>query len=444
MKICVIGSGYVGLVTGVCFAEMGNEVLCMDVDLAKIEMLRAGQVPIYEPGLEEMLRRNLDEGRLRFTCDLTEAVEPSELFFIAVGTPEGADGSTDLSFVLEAARGIGERMTGYGIIVNKSTVPVGTADTVRGIVAGVTKHDFDVVSNPEFLKEGAAVEDFMRPDRIVVGSFNARAAESMRELYAPFVRTGAPILFMDCRSAEMTKYVANALLATRISFMNEMANLSERLGADIHWVRQGVGSDRRIGPSFLFPGVGYGGSCFPKDIRSLISVGERHGYPLKLVQAVEEVNEFQKRLLVEKMRRFYASEASPGAGSGGLPFEGKTFAVWGLSFKPQTDDMREAASRVIVGGLLELGARVRVYDPQAMHEARRVFGESVEYCSNNYAALDQSDALLLVTEWNLFRRPDFTRIKKLLRHPVIFDGRNQYDPGEMRALGFRYFAIGRP
>ncbi len=468
MKICVIGCGYVGLVTGVCFAEMGNDVVCMDVDRAKIDALRQGLVPIYEPGLEEMLRRNLREGRLGFTSDLGEAVEPSELFFIAVGTPEGTDGSTDLSYVLEAAAAIGERMTGYGIIVNKSTVPVGTADRVREIVGNVTSHEFDVVSNPEFLKEGAAVEDFMRPDRIVVGSFNSRAAESMRELYAPFVRTGAPILFMDCRSAEMTKYVANAMLATRISFMNEMANLSEHLGADIHWVRQGVGADRRIGPSFLFPGVGYGGSCFPKDVRSLISVGRQHGYSLKVMQAVEEVNEFQKRLLVEKMIRFYALKSELGAGSGEsvetphraalpvsghavstaagkiAPFAGKTFAVWGLSFKPQTDDMREAASRVIVQRLMELGARVRVYDPQALKEARRVFGEGVEYCANNYAALDQADALLVVTEWNMFRRPDFARMRKLLKHPVIFDGRNQYDPEEMRSLGFRYFAIGRP
>ncbi len=444
MRISVVGTGYVGLVTGACFSEMGNDVVCVDVDEAKVESLRQGRVPIYEPGLQEMVQRNLEQGRLAFSSDTRSAAAGAELVFVAVGTPADEDGSTDLRHVFQAAREIAEGMDGYRIIVNKSTVPVGTADRVREAVAAVTRHPFDVVSNPEFLKEGAAIEDFMRPDRVVVGTSSPEAAEKMRELYAPFTRTGAPILVMDARSAEMTKYVSNALLASRISFMNEMANFCELLGADIHWVRQGVGLDRRIGPAFLFPGVGYGGSCFPKDIRSLLHTAARLGHRLSVLSAVEEVNQRQKEILVRKLVDYYSSRPESRPEPGRSPLEGRKFAVWGLSFKPQTDDMREAPSLAVIGRLLELGAGVQAYDPKALGEARKVFGERVRYCRNSYEALEDADALLLVTEWNEFRHPDFGRMKSLMKRPVIFDGRNQYDPKEMRNLGFLYFAIGRP
>lgn len=433
MKIAMIGSGYVGLVAGTCFAETGNDVICVDVDHRKIDRLGRGEVTIYEPRLEELLRRNLEEGRLQFSTDLAGAVQSSLLVFIAVGTPQGEDGSSDLRYVLQAAAEIAAAMNGYKIIVTKSTVPVGTAEKVRELLAQGTRHPFDVVSNPEFLKEGAAVDDFMRPDRVVIGTDEVRVAEIMKELYAPFTRTGAPILVMDHRSAEMTKYAANALLASRISFMNELANLCERVGVDVHWVRQGIGLDRRIGPSFLFPGVGYGGSCFPKDIQALIHLGEQQQYPLRLIRAVQEVNEIQKGVLLEKIRRFYRSR-----------LQGKTFAVWGLSFKPQTDDMREAPSLVIVRGLLQEGASIRAYDPEAMEPAREIFRDRVFFARTNYEALEGADALVLITEWNVFRNPDFERMKRLMKSPVIFDGRNQYNPAEIKELGFQYFGIGRP
>jgi UDPglucose 6-dehydrogenase len=432
MKVCVVGTGYVGLVAGTCFAECGNDVICVDVDERKLALLREGKSPIYEPGLEELLRRNQREGRLSFTDDLAEAVRKSLFCFIAVGTPERADGSADLSAVLAVADAIGRAMDGYRIVVDKSTVPVGTADRVREKIAAVTSHPFDVVSNPEFLKEGAAIEDFMKPDRVVIGSSSEKAIELMRELYAPFVRTENPIFVMDNRSAEMTKYAANALLATRISFMNEVANLCERVGADVNLVRRGVGSDRRIGQHFLFPGIGYGGSCFPKDVQAMIQTAEEYGLDSAMLRAVDAVNDRQKHVLVHKVKAHFGGDV-----------RGRAFAVWGLSFKPRTDDMREAPSLTVVEGLLKAGAQVRVHDPEALAEARRYFGDRVRYCEINYDALEGADALLILTEWNEFRRPDFARMKKLLKQPLVFDGRNLYEPGEMAEIGFVYHSIGR-
>jgi UDPglucose 6-dehydrogenase len=432
MKVCVVGTGYVGLVAGTCFAECGNDVVGIDIDERKLALLRAGKAPFYEPGLEELLRRNQKEGRLSFTNDLAEAVRQSLFCFIAVGTPERADGAADLEGVLAVAAGIGKAMDGYRVIVLKSTVPVGTADRVRHAVAAVTSHPFDVVSNPEFMKEGAAIDDFMKPDRVVIGCESPKAIDLMREIYAPFVRTENPILVMDNRSAEMTKYAANALLATRISFMNEVANLCERVGADVNQVRRGVGSDRRIGPHFLFPGVGYGGSCFPKDVQAMIHTAEEYGLDSSLLRAVDSVNDRQKHVLVHKVKARYGND-----------LRGRTFAVWGLSFKPRTDDMREAASLTLIEGLLTAGARVRVHDPEALSEARRTLGDRVSYHAINYEALQGADALLIVTEWNEFRRPDFARMKAALREPVIFDGRNIYEPEDMRSLGFIYHSIGR-
>ncbi|MBI2963055.1 MAG: UDP-glucose/GDP-mannose dehydrogenase family protein [Deltaproteobacteria bacterium] len=432
MKVCVVGTGYVGLVAGTCFAESGNDVVGVDVDERKLSLLREGKSPIYEPGLEELLRRNHQEGRLSFTDDLAAAVRQSLFCFIAVGTPERIDGSADLSAVLGVAAEIGRAMDGYRVIVNKSTVPVGTADRVRQAVAVVTSQPFDVVSNPEFLKEGAAIDDFMKPDRVVIGSDSERAIELMKELYSPFVRTENPIFVMDNRSAEMTKYAANALLATRISFMNEVANLCERVGADVNLVRRGVGADRRIGQHFLFPGIGYGGSCFPKDVQAMIHTAEEYGLDSAMLRAVDAVNDRQKHVLVHKVRARY-----------GASLAGRTFAIWGLSFKPRTDDMREAPSLTVVEGLLKAGAGVRVHDPEALIEARRYFGDRVSYHRINYDALDGADALLILTEWNEFRRPDFARMKRLLRQPVIFDGRNLYKPAEMASLGFAYHSIGR-
>ncbi|GAB4242398.1 MAG: UDP-glucose/GDP-mannose dehydrogenase family protein [Acidobacteriota bacterium] len=440
MKLAIVGTGYVGLVAGVGFAETGNDVTCVDIDAERIELLKQGKVPIYEPGLEEMLRRNQEEGRLTFTTDLADAVRRSLIIFIAVGTPSDEDGSSDLRYVLEAAEAIAKAMDGYRIIVNKSTVPVGTADKVREVIRRHTRHEFNVVSNPEFLKEGAAVEDFMKPDRVIIGHDDVRVAEIMKELYAPFTRTGAPILVMDNRSAEMTKYAANCMLATRISFMNEIANLCEALGADVHWVRQGIGLDRRIGPTFLFPGVGFGGSCFPKDIRALIHMGRECGCELEIVEAVYRVNERQKTRLIRKILDFFA----PGEAERPDLLAGKVFAVWGLSFKPRTDDMREAPSIPVIERLLALGAQVQAYDPAAMQQAKRIFGDRITYAPNNYAALEGADALLLLTEWNVFRNPDFPRMARLMKTPVIFDGRNQYNPRELRDLGFQYFCIGRP
>jgi len=432
VKLCVIGTGYVGLVAGTCFAEGGNDVICVDIDAAKIEALKRGEVPIYEPGLEELIRRNLSERRLWFTTDLVAAVRGSDICFVAVGTPESTDGSADLRAVLAVAEAIGSAMNGYRLVVLKSTVPVGTADKVREVLRARTTHEFDVVSNPEFMKEGAAIEDFMKPDRVVIGGSSARAIELMRDLYAPFVRTENPILVMDNRSAEMTKYAANAFLATRISFINELANLCERVGADVNHTRRGMGSDRRIGHHFLFPGVGYGGSCFPKDVKAIIRTAHEHGLTFPLLNAVEDVNERQKYLLVEKVVRHFGED-----------LRGRRIAVWGLAFKPRTDDMREAPSIVIIEGLLGRGARIEAHDPEALAEARKVFGERITYHRLNYDALEGADALLVVTDWNEFRRPDFPRMRAAMRTPVIFDGRNLYEPDVMREHGFAYFPIGR-
>jgi UDPglucose 6-dehydrogenase len=432
MKLCVIGTGYVGLVAGTCFAEGGNDVACVDNVAAKIEALRRGQVPIYEPGLEELIRRNVTEGRLTFTTDLAESVKKSHVCFVAVGTPSGADGAADLSAIFGVGREIGRAMTGYRIVVTKSTVPVGTFERLRAEIAANTSHPFDVVSNPEFLKEGAAIEDFMKPDRVVIGSDSPRAVETMRELYEPFVRTGNPILVMDNCSAEMTKYAANALLATRISFMNEIANLCERMGADVEEVRRGIGYDRRIGHHFLFPGVGYGGSCFPKDVQAAIHTAHENGMPFPLLSAVEEVNDTQKRRLTEKVAVEFGDDLA-----------GKRFAIWGLAFKPRTDDMREAPAIVVINGLLERGAEVAVHDPEALGQAKKVFGDRVTYHRVNYEALAGADALIVVTEWNEFRRPDFERMKQLMRRPIIFDGRYIYEPQVMREHGFTYVSIGR-
>jgi UDPglucose 6-dehydrogenase len=432
MKLCVVGTGYVGLVAGTCFAESGNDVICVDNVAAKVETLRRGEVPIYEPGLEELIRRNTAEGRLTFSTDLAAAVGQSLVCFIAVGTPSGDDGSADLSAVWAVTREIARAMDGYRIVVTKSTVPVGTAERVRTLLAEHTSHPFDVVSNPEFLKEGAAIDDFMKPDRVVIGTTSARAIDVMRELYDPFVRTGNPILTMDNASAEMTKYAANALLATRISFMNEIANLCEKVGADVDHVRRGIGYDRRIGHHFLFPGVGYGGSCFPKDVKAVIHTAHEHGMRFPLLNAVEDVNEAQKAVLVEKIVREFGEDLG-----------GRRFAVWGIAFKPRTDDVREAPSITVVEGLLARGAAVAVHDPEALGEARKRWGDRVTYHRTNYEALRDADALLIVTEWNEFRRPDFARMKELLRRPLIFDGRNLYDPEVMREQGFTYLPIGR-
>ena len=440
MKITVVGTGYVGLVSGTCLAEVGNDVLCLDVDANKIRILNEGGIPIYEPGLEAMVARNKAAGRLRFTTDVEAAVAHGTLQFIAVGTPPDEDGSADLQYVVAAARNIGKHMSGYKVVVDKSTVPVGTADKVRAAIAEELKArgvaiPYSVVSNPEFLKEGAAVEDFMKPDRIVVGVEDAKATELMRQLYAPFQRNHERLIVMDVRSAELTKYAANAMLATRISFMNELANLAEKLGADIELVRRGIGSDPRIGFHFLYPGCGYGGSCFPKDVQALTRTARDAGQQLKVLQAVEDANEDQKHVLTGKIvKRF------------GENLAGKTFALWGLAFKPNTDDMREAASRVLIADLLARGATVRAYDPVAMHEAQRVFGNEprIAYADSPMAALDGADALAIVTEWKEFRSPDFDAIKAKLKAAVVFDGRNLYEPAQPRAAGLEYHAIGRP
>jgi UDPglucose 6-dehydrogenase len=432
VNITVIGSGYVGLVTGTCFAESGNTVTCLDIDPKKIELLRAGGIPIYEPGLEELVHRNAREGRLAFTTSYAEAMKDAQIAFIAVGTPPGETGEADLTYVLQAAAELARHMTHYTVVVNKSTVPVGSADRVAEVVRQHTTQPFDVVSNPEFLKEGAAIDDFMRPDRVVVGVSSERARELMAELYAPFVRAEQPVLFMDVRSAELTKYAANAMLAVRISFMNEMATLCERLGADVDQVRRGIGSDRRIGQPFLFPGVGFGGSCFPKDLRAVTSLARNIGLDFDLLRAVERVNERQKRWHFEKAQKHF----------GGLA--GKTFAVWGLAFKPKTDDMREAPSITVIEGLLGNGAKVRAHDPVAAEVAAKLFhGRGVELTKTPYAAVEGADALMLVTEWNEFRQPDLARLKQLMKQPVLFDGRNVWDAKKAREAGFTYYGVGR-
>lgn len=433
MRVGVFGAGYVGLVTGTCFAEMGNDVVCCDVDPERIARLQRGEVPIYEPGLDELIQRNVEEERLRFTTDAAATVTGSEILFIAVGTPADEDGSADLRHVLDVARTIGRTADGPKIVVNKSTVPVGTASRVRDALAETSAHAFSVVSNPEFLKEGTAVDDFMKPDRVVVGADEASAREVLQALYAPFVRTGNPIHFMDTRSAEMTKYAANAMLATRITFMNEIANLCERVGANVDEVRIGVGSDRRIGTAFLFPGIGFGGSCFPKDVRALERLADEVDYEFALIQAVHQVNEAQKRILGTRIRRQFGEDLT-----------GRRFAVWGLAFKPRTDDVRESPALALIEDLLAGGAKITAFDPEAMEAARRVLGDRVEYAEHAYAALDGADALVVVTEWNEFRFLDFARVRAALREPIVFDGRNVYDPAAMAAQGFIYHSIGRP
>ncbi len=440
MKITVIGTGYVGLVTGTCLAEVGNEVMCLDVDPRKIDILRSGGIPIYEPGLEDMVKRNSAAGRLFFTTDVEASVHFGDIQFIAVGTPPDEDGSADLQYVLEAARNIGRHMTGFKLVVDKSTVPVGTADKVKAAIReeldrrGVNI-DFCVASNPEFLKEGAAVEDFMKPDRIVIGTESERATQMLRQLYAPFQRNHDRLVVMDVRSAELTKYAANAMLATRISFMNELALLAEKLGADIEKVRQGIGSDPRIGYHFLYAGCGYGGSCFPKDVKALRRTAEEVGVPLRVLSAVEAANNRQKQVLLDKIVARYGED-----------LHGRRFALWGLAFKPNTDDMREAPSRTVLQGLWQRGAMVSAYDPAAMEETRRIYGEraDLQLDDSPMDALKGAEALIIVTEWKVFRSPNFETMKNLLKEPVIFDGRNLYDPKAMRELGFAYYPIGRP
>ncbi|PTU69517.1 UDP-glucose dehydrogenase family protein [Chromobacterium haemolyticum] len=439
MKITVIGTGYVGLVTGTCLAETGYHVCCLDVDPNKIAILKQGGIPIFEPGLEDMVRRNVAAGRLSFTTDIAESVAFGDVQFIAVGTPPDEDGSADLQYVLAAARNIGRYMADYKVIVDKSTVPVGTADLVKAAVADTLAErgealEFSVVSNPEFLKEGAAIDDFMRPDRVVIGVDDERAAAMMRRLYAPFQRNHERVLLMDVRSAELTKYAANAMLATRISFMNELANLAESLGADIEQVRLGMGSDPRIGYHFLYPGVGYGGSCFPKDVKALVQTAKENGHELRVLTAVEEANDLQKLRLVDKVLARFGQDLS-----------GRRFAMWGLAFKPNTDDMREAPSRVIAEELSRRGAEVVAFDPVATHEAQRVMGDiaGLSFADDMMTALQQADALLIVTEWKMFRAPDLDAVKRALKQPLVFDGRNMYDPAWMREQGFDYFAIGR-
>ena len=439
MKIAIVGTGYVGLVTGTCFSETGLTVTCIDIDKRKIDMLNNGEVPIYEPGLDDMIKNNVEKDRLFFTTDIKEGIKDAEAIFIAVGTPPDEDGSADLKYVLSVARDIGKHLDHYAVVVTKSTVPIGTSEKVRAAVKeeilkrGVDV-EFDVASNPEFLKEGDAINDFMKPDRIVVGTDNDRAKKIMQRLYHPFVLNGHPILFMDIPSAEMTKYAANAMLATRISFMNDLAVLCERVGADINWVRKGIGSDPRIGPKFLYAGTGYGGSCFPKDVKALIKTSEEHNHPLEILKAVEDVNERQKSILVNKLIGHYGDKEK---------VKGKTFAVWGLSFKPNTDDMREAPSIVIINKLLELGAKVKAYDPVAMEEAKRIFGDKIYYAYDQYDAAEGTDGLFIVTEWNEFRLPDFKKLKSIMSENLIFDGRNIFELDLMKDKGFIYYSIGR-
>ena len=432
MHIAVVGSGYVGLVAATCLSEMGNDVICVDNNRDKIDNLNRGILPIYEPGLKTMIERNTLENRLIFTTDIAIAVKKSSIIFIAVGTPPDEDGSADLKHVLAVASDIARHMDGSRIVVNKSTVPVGTADIVTEQIKKGTDHEVYVVSNPEFLKEGSAIDDFMKPDRVVIGTDSDEVADTMSELYSPFVRTNNPVLVMSKRSAEMTKYVANSLLATRISFMNEIANMCDSVGADVHDIRVGIGSDRRIGSSFLFPGAGFGGSCFPKDIRALQKTAIENGVELRVLKAVTDVNRDQKKLLVGKVTSYFGDD-----------LRGLTIGVWGISFKPNTDDIREAPALTVIKGLLERGAAIAAYDPQAMENASEVLGDSVKFASSVYDAVTGADALVLVTEWTEFREPDFPRMAEIMKQPVIFDGRNVFNPGKLRKLGFTYFGIGR-
>jgi UDPglucose 6-dehydrogenase len=433
MKIAVVGTGYVGLVTGTCFAETGNKVVCVDIDQSKVEKLKSGQITIYESGLEKLFLRNIKEERLRFTTELALVVDEVEMIFLALPTPPGADGAADLKYVLGVAEELGKLIKGYKVIVNKSTVPVGTADKVRAAIAKNYHGDFDVVSNPEFLREGVAVDDFMKPDRVVIGTNSERARKLMSELYAPFVRQGNPIIFMDERSSELTKYAANSFLAMKISFMNEIAQLCERMGADVDMVRRGIGSDERIGKRFLFSGIGYGGSCFPKDVQALIKSADEFDYDFKILKAVEKVNANQKVHLVEKIKSFYQGN-----------LKGKHFALWGLAFKPSTDDIREAPALSMIKALLQEGATITAYDPEAMSSVKNEIGSNINYAQSQYQALGGADALLIATEWSEFRTPDFERIGQLLLSKVIFDGRNLFEVAKLQQLGYQYISIGRP
>ncbi|PWL76863.1 UDP-glucose 6-dehydrogenase [Candidatus Gastranaerophilales bacterium] len=432
MQICVIGTGYVGLVAGTCLADMGNDVICVDNDQKKLEQLEKGIIPIYEPGLEELIKANTLEGRLKFTDDLKMAVQKSQVCFIAVGTPQSEDGSADLQYVMNVAESIGKAMNGYKVIVDKSTVPVGTAEKVTAVIKKYYDGEFDVVSNPEFLKQGAAVDDFLKPDRVVIGSNSPKATAIMQEVYAPFFRTASRFVIMDVKSAEMTKYAANSFLALKISYANEIANICEAVGADAEMVRNGMCSDKRIGTQFLFPGLGYGGSCFPKDVKALLKTAKDYGCGHRLIEAADEVNKEQRVIFIQKI-----------LGRFGLNLKGKTFAVWGLAFKPKTNDMRMAPAITIVNALLEFGATVKAYDPKAFDYAKNLWGDKIYYAKNSYDAIENADAMLLLTEWNEFRRPDFDRMKSLMEQPVIFDGRNQYEAERMIQRGFEYYCVGK-
>jgi UDPglucose 6-dehydrogenase len=432
MKIAVVGTGYVGLVTGTCLAETGNQVICVDINAKKVEMMKNGKVPIYEPGLELLFNRNINQGRLHFTTSLADAVAEAKIIFMALPTPPGGDGAADLSYVLGAAKDIASLITEYKVIVTKSTVPVGTADKVTAIMKQHTGIEFAVVSNPEFLREGVAVDDFMKPDRVVIGTTDERARKLLAELYGPYVRQGNPIVFMDERSSELTKYAANSFLATKISFMNEIANVCELVGADVDMVRRGIGSDDRIGKRFLFAGIGYGGSCFPKDVQALVKSSESINYDFKILNSVIEVNEIQKTVLVEKVKKYFKND-----------IKGKKFALWGLAFKPETDDIREAPALYIIDELLKAGATVSAFDPEAAANVKALVGDKIEYAENQYDALKDADALLIVTEWSVFRTPDFNMVEELLKNKVIFDGRNLYDLQKMIDCGFYYNSIGR-
>lgn len=431
MNISIVGTGYVGLVTGTCFAETGNHVLCVDIDEAKVNAMRAGKIPIYEPDLDVLFERNLKAGRLQFTTQLEEAVKKTDVIFLALPTPPNEDGSADLSYILKVADHLGKIMTSYKIIVDKSTVPVGTAEKVKDAIAKNFKGDFDVISNPEFLREGFAVDDFMKPDRVVLGLSSDKARKYMEELYKPYVRQGNPVYFMDLRSAELTKYAANSFLATKISFMNEIANLCEKVGADVDMVRIGIGSDPRIGKRFLFPGIGYGGSCFPKDVRALVQSAEENNYDFKILKSVTAVNELQKHILISHVKKHFGK------------LQGLKIAMWGLAFKPDTDDIREASALVMIDQLLEDGAHVTAFDPAATDNVKKLKGDTIKYAADEYSALEGADALIIATEWSLFRTPDFEEIKKKMKKPVIFDGRNLYGTDQMQELGFTYYSIGR-
>ncbi len=433
MNIAVVGTGYVGLVTGTCFAEMGNQVVCVDIDAQKVEAMKQGRIPIYEPHLDVLFERNIKQGRLSFTTDLESAIKPAQIIFLALPTPPGEDGSADLSYVLGVATKLGGIIDSYKVVVNKSTVPVGTAEKVRDAIAATCKSEFDVVSNPEFLREGFAVDDFMKPDRVVIGTDSEKARKLMSDLYAPFVRQGNPIYMMDARSSELTKYAANAFLATKITFMNEIANLCERTGANVDMVRIGIGSDDRIGKRFLFAGIGYGGSCFPKDVQALAKTADEYGYEFRVLDSVMQVNATQRTIIFDKIMKHFGND-----------IRGKRIAVWGLAFKPDTDDIREAPALFLIEKLLAAGASVSVFDPEAMHNVQKSFADRIHYASDQYEALKDSDALLIATEWAVFRTPDFERMSSLMKSKSVFDGRNLYDPQKMQQMGFHYDSIGRP